>query len=67
MLVPPTVDCGYWLVGGRKLCEFKVRNDGGEGRFAIVPAAVWPAVSFKVIDFDDHNPLASPVEYVRFP
>lgn len=42
------VDCGYWLVGGRKICEFKVRNDGGEGRFAIVSAASWPAVNFKV-------------------
>lgn len=46
--VPSVVDCGCWLVGGRKVCEFKVRNDGGEGRFAIVPAASWPAVNFKV-------------------
>ena len=49
LLVPTVVDCGYWLVGGRKLCEFKVRNDGGEGRFAIVPAASWPAINFKVL------------------
>jgi hypothetical protein len=42
------VDCGYWLVGGRKICEFKVRNDGGEGRFAIVPADSWPSINFKV-------------------
>ncbi len=48
VLVPSLVDCGYWLVGGRKICEFKVRNDGGEGRFAIVPAASWPSVNFKV-------------------
>ena len=48
LLVPTAVDCGYWLVGGRKLCEFKVRNDGGEGRFAIVPGASWPAINFKV-------------------
>lgn len=46
--MPPVVDCGYWLVGGRKMCEFKVRNDGGEGRFAIVAASAWPAVNFKV-------------------
>ncbi|CAM4955682.1 unnamed protein product [Rotaria socialis] len=43
------VDCGYWLVGGRKMCEFKVRNDGGEGRFAIVPASSWPAINFKTV------------------
>ncbi len=48
VLVPSLVDCGYWLVGGRKICEFKVRNDGGEGRFAIVPADSWPAINFKV-------------------
>ena len=54
LLVPSLVDCGYWLVGGRKVCEFKVRNDGGEGRFAVVPAASWPAVNFKVTIQNDN-------------
>ncbi|CAF0942455.1 unnamed protein product [Adineta ricciae] len=49
LTLPSLVDCGYWLAGGRKLCEFKVRNDGGEGRFAIIPAKSWPAVNFKTV------------------
>ncbi|CAF0848051.1 unnamed protein product [Rotaria sordida] len=49
LTLPSLVDCGYWLVGGRKMCEFKVRNDGGEGRFAIIPAASWPSVNFKTV------------------
>jgi hypothetical protein len=51
-LVPPVIDCGFWLAGGRKLCEFQVRNDGGEGRFALIPAASWPAINFKVLTSD---------------
>ncbi|CAF0870034.1 unnamed protein product [Didymodactylos carnosus] len=49
LTLPAMVDCGHWLVGGRKVCQFKVRNDGGEGRFALVPASLWPSVSFKSI------------------
>ncbi|CAF3429846.1 unnamed protein product [Rotaria sp. Silwood1] len=58
LTLPSLVDCGYWLVGGRKMCEFKARNDGGEGRFAIVPAASWPAVNFKTVARNETVQLA---------
>ncbi|CAF2586646.1 unnamed protein product [Rotaria sp. Silwood2] len=58
LTLPSLVDCGYWLVGGRKMCEFKGRNDGGEGRFAIVPAASWPAVNFKTVARNETVQLA---------
>ncbi|UJR33118.1 hypothetical protein I4U23_020575 [Adineta vaga] len=61
LTLPSLVDCGYWLAGGRKICEFKIRNDGGEGRFAIVPATSWPAINFKTVIRSDTVQL-SPFE-----
>jgi hypothetical protein len=40
-------DCGESLVGQIKICRFVIQNSGGEGRFAILPKAAWPATNFK--------------------
>ena len=46
--VPSVVDVGYCLVGGCHLTQLVVKNEGGPGRFCIMPSAVWPTTNFKV-------------------
>ena len=47
--VPSVVDVGYCLVGGCHVTQLVVKNEGGPGRFCIMPSAVWPTTNFKVI------------------
>ena len=49
--VPPIWNLGYCLVGGYQIIQLIVKNEGGDGRFCIMPKSSWPAVSFKVISF----------------
>ena len=39
----------YCLVGGCHVTQLVVKNEGGPGRFCIMPSAVWPTTNFKVI------------------
>ena len=43
------MDVGYCLVGGCHVTQLVVKNEGGPGRFCIMPTAVWPTTNFKVI------------------
>ena len=47
--VPSVVVVGYCLVGGCHVTQLVVKNEGGPGRFCIMPSAVWPTTNFKVI------------------
>ena len=47
--VPSVVDVGYCLVGGCHVTQLVVKNEGGPGRFCIMPSSVWPTTNFKVI------------------
>ena len=46
--VPEDIDIGQCLVGGVKVAQVRVRNDGGHGRFCIMQKSAWPASNFKV-------------------
>ena len=46
--VPQVMDVGQCLVGGVKIAQFEIRNDGGPGRFALLKTDHWPASNFKV-------------------
>ena len=38
----------YCLVGGCHVTQLLVKNEGGPGRFCIMPSSVWPTTNFKV-------------------
>ena len=46
--VLPVIDCGHCLIGGQRVAEFQVKNEGGSGRFCIMPRESWPTSNFKV-------------------
>ena len=46
--VPEVIDIGQCLVLGYKRKQFKIKNTGGKGKFAIVPREAWPSTNFKV-------------------
>ena len=46
--VPSVVDVGYCLVGGCHVTQLLVKNEGGPGRFCIMPSSAWPTTNFKV-------------------
>ncbi|ESO99860.1 hypothetical protein LOTGIDRAFT_238689 [Lottia gigantea] len=48
LTLPSVWDIGYSLVGGYEITQLVVKNEGGDGRFCIMPRTSWPAVSFKV-------------------
>lgn len=41
------MDCGNALVGQIKVCRYLIKNEGGDGRFVILPKSSWPATNFK--------------------
>ena len=47
-LVPEVLDCGQCLIGGVKIAQFEIKNEGGPGRFAMMRKEIWPASNFKV-------------------
>jgi hypothetical protein len=47
-LVPPVMEVGCCLVGGFDVTQFAIANEGGPGRFCIIPREMWPATNFKV-------------------
>ncbi|KAK3588190.1 hypothetical protein CHS0354_012251 [Potamilus streckersoni] len=47
LTLPATLDIGYSLVGGCQLAQFILKNEGGSGRFCIMPKTSWPTTSFK--------------------
>ena len=49
--VSRTLDVGQCLIGGVKIAQFEIRNEGGSGRFALMKAEQWPASNFKVRTF----------------
>ncbi|XP_071812080.1 deleted in lung and esophageal cancer protein 1-like isoform X2 [Apostichopus japonicus] len=51
------IDCGYCLTGGDVTREFVVKNEGGSGRFCVMPRDCWPATSFKSVSAGDKTEL----------
>ncbi|KAK7508441.1 hypothetical protein BaRGS_00000007 [Batillaria attramentaria] len=49
LTLPPVLDVGYCLVRGFQVTQFAIRNEGGPGRFCIMPRALWPATNFKSV------------------
>ncbi|KAK6165505.1 hypothetical protein SNE40_022422 [Patella caerulea] len=47
LTVPPVWDIGYCLVSGFHVRQFVIKNEGGSGRFCLMPKSSWPAVNFK--------------------
>ena len=42
------LDVGQCLVGGVKIAQFEIKNEGGPARFALLKTDHWPASNFKV-------------------
>ncbi|KAK3108686.1 hypothetical protein FSP39_013370 [Pinctada imbricata] len=47
--LPREIDVGYSLVGGYHVTQILIRNEGGPGRFCIIPRSSWPATNFKSV------------------
>ncbi|ELU16950.1 hypothetical protein CAPTEDRAFT_224255 [Capitella teleta] len=47
--LPEAIDVGQCLVGGMKSAQFTVKNEGGNGRFCLMPGSSWPAANFKAM------------------
>ncbi|XP_064614552.1 LOW QUALITY PROTEIN: deleted in lung and esophageal cancer protein 1-like [Liolophura sinensis] len=45
--LPPELDVGFCLVGDLHIAHFLVTNEGGPGRFCLMPTSFWPATNFK--------------------
>jgi hypothetical protein len=41
------IDCGKALVGQIKVCRYLIQNEGGDGRFVVLPKSSWPGSTFK--------------------
>ena len=48
LTVPGMIGVGQCLVGGAKVGQFIVKNEGGEGKFCVMAKSTWPSSSFKV-------------------
>ena len=46
--MPPEINVGECLVGGTKIGKFLIKNDGGSGKFCLIPKQIWPVTNFKV-------------------
>ncbi|OCT75446.1 deleted in lung and esophageal cancer protein 1 [Xenopus laevis] len=50
LTIPQTLDCGPCLIGGVKVLEYFLRNDGlSRGRFCVMPRSVWPPANFRSV------------------
>ncbi|XP_076461366.1 deleted in lung and esophageal cancer protein 1-like isoform X2 [Babylonia areolata] len=49
LTIPPQLDVGRCLVRGYQVTQFAIRNEGGPGRFCIMPRSAWPATNFKTV------------------
>ncbi|XP_041367117.1 deleted in lung and esophageal cancer protein 1-like [Gigantopelta aegis] len=49
LALPSTIDVGCCLVGGCHVTQYVVVNDGGPGRFCIIPSSSWPATNFRSV------------------
>ncbi|XP_053374594.1 deleted in lung and esophageal cancer protein 1-like isoform X2 [Mercenaria mercenaria] len=47
--LPPVIDVGHCLVGGCHVVQYVIRNEGGYGRFCIMPSTSWPTTNFKSV------------------
>ncbi|XP_061179869.1 deleted in lung and esophageal cancer protein 1-like isoform X2 [Saccostrea echinata] len=47
--LPKVLDVGHCLVGGVHIGQFIVKNEGGSGRFCVIPRSSWPATNFKSV------------------
>nr|XP_022304299.1 deleted in lung and esophageal cancer protein 1-like isoform X2 [Crassostrea virginica] len=47
--LPKVLDVGHCLVGGVHVGQFIVKNEGGSGRFCVIPRSSWPATNFKSV------------------
>ncbi|XP_056008414.1 deleted in lung and esophageal cancer protein 1-like isoform X2 [Ostrea edulis] len=47
--LPKVLDVGHCLVGGVHIGQFIVKNEGGSGRFCVMPRSSWPATNFKSV------------------
>uniref|UniRef100_A0A8W8MX88 Deleted in lung and esophageal cancer protein 1 n=1 Tax=Magallana gigas TaxID=29159 RepID=A0A8W8MX88_MAGGI len=47
--LPKVLDVGHCLVGGVHIGQFIVKNEGGSGRFCVMPRSAWPATNFKSV------------------
>ena len=45
--LPPTLDCGHCLVGGRVRKRFRCKNSNGEGLFRVFASEEWPVSPIK--------------------
>lgn len=56
------IDCGQALVGQIKVCRYLLQNEGGDGRFVILPKATWPGSTFKTNVSSANNLALYPFE-----
>uniref|UniRef100_A0A1B8YA02 Deleted in lung and esophageal cancer protein 1 n=1 Tax=Xenopus tropicalis TaxID=8364 RepID=A0A1B8YA02_XENTR len=50
LTIPRTLNCGPCLIGGVKVLEYFLRNEGlSRGRFCIMPRRVWPPANFRSV------------------
>ncbi|XP_060555800.1 deleted in lung and esophageal cancer protein 1-like isoform X2 [Ruditapes philippinarum] len=49
LTIPPVIDVGFCLVGGCHVVQYVIKNEGGYGRFCIMPSSSWPTTNFKSV------------------
>eukprot|EP00058_Branchiostoma_floridae_P005202 XP_002590690.1 hypothetical protein BRAFLDRAFT_125551 [Branchiostoma floridae] len=58
LTLPSVLDCGHCLVGGCRVVQFLCRNDGGPGRFCLMPKKNWPTANYRSISTPGRVELA---------
>ncbi|XP_078681945.1 deleted in lung and esophageal cancer protein 1-like isoform X2 [Branchiostoma floridae x Branchiostoma belcheri] len=58
LTLPSVLDCGHCLVGGCRVVQFLCRNDGGPGRFCLMPKNLWPTANYRSISTPGRVELA---------
>ncbi|KAL4222937.1 Deleted in lung and esophageal cancer protein 1 [Mactra antiquata] len=57
LTIPSVLDVGHCLVGGCHVVQFIVKNEGGHGRFCIMPSSAWPTTNFKSVVRNGNVPI----------
>ncbi|CAH1233881.1 DLEC1 [Branchiostoma lanceolatum] len=58
LTLPSVLDCGHCLVGGCRVVQFLCRNEGGPGRFCLMPKKNWPTANYRSISTPGRVELA---------
>lgn len=60
--VPPVIEVGECLIFGTKIMDFHVKNEGGKGKFLLLPKTGWPSTNFKASLPADHTLSVPPFQ-----